>query len=100
MMAKGWDLDRSERYHDNREALARFMMLRALARRPRNANAMETLGLARLRFPDIERNGKEMLPEAVAAKGYSIEVWRDFLYFMADYLRSSLACHVYTGDPR
>src|SRR3546814_6483690 len=76
MMAKVWDLDRSERYHDNREALARFMMLRELARRPRNANAMETLGLARLRFPDIERIGKEMLPEAVAAKGYSIEDWR------------------------
>src|SRR3546814_2594734 len=68
MMAKVWDLDRSERYHDNREALARFMMLRELARRPRNANAMETLGLARLRFPDIDRIGKEMLPEAVAAK--------------------------------
>src|SRR3546814_19618100 len=54
MMAKVWDLDRSERYHDNREALPRFMMLRELARRPRNPNAMETLGLARLRFPDIE----------------------------------------------
>src|SRR3546814_1682542 len=97
MMAKVWDLDRSERYHDNREALARFMMLRELARRPRNANAMETLGLARLLFPDIERIGKEMLPEAVAAKGYSIEDWRDFLYFMADYLRSYFALDVDDG---
>ena len=100
MMAKVWDLDRSERYHDDREALARFMLLRELARRPRNANAMETLGLARLRFPDIERIGKEKLPEAVAAKGYSIEDWRDFLYFMVDYLRSYFALDVDDGDAR
>src|SRR3546814_13996640 len=39
MMAKVWDLDRSERYHDNREALARFMMLRELARRPQIGRA-------------------------------------------------------------
>lgn len=100
MMAKVWDLDRSERYHDNREALARFMMLRELARRPRNANAMETLGLARLRFPDIERIGKDKLPEAVSEKGYSIEDWRDFLYFMVDYLRSYFALDVDDGDAR
>src|SRR3546814_20143650 len=47
MMAKVWDLDRSERFHDNREALARFMLLRELARRPRNANAMEQLEIGR-----------------------------------------------------
>lgn len=100
MMAKVWDLDRSERFHDNREALARFMLLRELARRPRNANAMETLGLARLRFPDIERIGPEKLPELVGQKGYSIEDWRDFLYFMVDYLRSYFAIDVDDGDAR
>src|SRR3546814_6309141 len=41
-----------------------------------------------------------MLPEAVAAKGYSIEDWRDFLYFMADYLRSYFALDVDDGDAR
>jgi hypothetical protein len=100
MMAKVWDLDRSERYHDNREALARFMLLRELARRPRNANAMETLGLARLRFPDIERIGKEKLPEAIAAKGYGIKDWHDFLYFMVDYLRGQFALDVDDEDAR
>src|SRR3546814_20611793 len=74
------------------------MMLRELARRPRNANAMETLRLARLRFPDIERIGKEMLPEDGAAKGYSIEDWRDFLYFMADSLRSYYELDVDDGE--
>ena len=100
MMAKVWDLDRSERYHDNREALARFMLLRELARRPRNANAMETLGLARLRFPDIERVSREKLPEGVASKGYSIEDWRDFLYYLVDYLRGQFALEVDDADAR
>jgi hypothetical protein len=100
MMAKVWDLDRSEHYHNDREALARFMLLRELARRPRNANAMETLGLARLRFPDIERIGREKLPEAIAEKGYGIEDWRDFLYFMVDYLRGYFALDVDEGDAR
>ncbi len=100
MMAKVWDLDRSERFHDNREALARFMLLRELARRPRNANAMETLGLARLRFPDIERIGPDRLPELVGQKGYSIEDWRGFLYYMVDYLRGQFALEVDDGDAR
>ncbi|VVT00772.1 DEAD/DEAH box helicase [Erythrobacter sp. EC-HK427] len=100
MMAKVWDLDRSERFHDNREALARFMLLRELARRPRNANAMETLGLARLRFPDIERIGVDKLPPIVSENGYSIEHWRDFLYYMVDFLRGQFAIEVDEGDAR
>jgi len=100
MMAKVWDLDRSERFHDNREALARFMLLRELARRPRNANAMETLGLARLRFPDIERIGEDKLPTIVNQKGFSIEHWRDFLYYMVDYLRGQFALEVDDADAR
>src|SRR3546814_15626212 len=99
-MAKVWDLDLSERVHANREALARFMLLRELARRPRNANAMETLGLARLRFPDIERISPAKLPDLVGQKGYSIKDWRDFLYFMVDYLRSYLVLDVYDGYDR
>ena len=100
MMAKVWDLDRSERFHNDREALARFMLLRELARRPRNANAMETLGLARLRFPEIERIGQDKLPAIVSEKGYSIEHWRDFLYYMVDYLRGQFALDVDHGDAR
>ena len=100
MMAKVWDLDRSERYHDDREALARFMLLRELARRPRNANAIETLGLARLRFPAIERIGTADLPDDVARKGHAIEDWRDFLYYLVDYLRGQFALEVDEGDAR
>src|SRR3546814_14963121 len=76
MMAKVWDLDRSERFHDNREALARFMLLRELARRPRHATAMETLGPARLRFPANDRISPAKLPDLVAQTGYSLNNWR------------------------
>tara|TARA_R100000501_G_C2631440_1_gene127645 strand:- start:30 stop:5750 length:5721 start_codon:yes stop_codon:yes gene_type:complete len=100
MMAKVWDAERSERYHGDRQALARFMLLREMARRPRNANAMETLGLARLKFPEIERLGQESLPEIVAERGFAAADWRDFLYFMVDYLRSYFAVDVDDGDAR
>lgn len=100
MMAKVWDAERSDRYHGDRQALARFMLLREMARRPRNANAMETLGLARLKFPDIERLGPESLPEILAERGFAIEEWRDFLYFMVDYLRGQFAVDVDDGDAR
>ncbi len=100
MMAKVWDAERSERYHGDKKALARFMLLREMARRPRNANAMETLGLARLRFPDIERLGPESLPEILTERGYAIEDWRDFLYYMVDFLRGRFAVDVDDGDAR
>lgn len=100
MMARVWDVERSDRYHNDHQALARFMILRELARRPRNANAIETLGLARLRFPDIERIGNEKLPQAVAEKGYAIEDWRDFLYYLVDYLRGQFALDVDEADAR
>src|SRR3546814_13635935 len=61
---------------------------------------METLGLARLRFPDIERISPAQLPDLVGQKGYSIKDWRDFLYFMVDYLRSYFAPDVDDGDAR
>ncbi|MBB3763441.1 DEAD/DEAH box helicase [Sphingomicrobium lutaoense] len=100
MMSKVWDLDRSERFHDNNEALARFMLLREMARRPRNANSMETLGLARLRFEVIERLASSDLPETVEAKNFGIEDWREFLYYLVDYLRGYFAIDVEEEDAR
>lgn len=100
MMAKVWDAERSERYHGDKKALARFMLLREMARRPRNANAMETLGLARLRFPDIERLGPESLPEILTENAYAIEDWRNFLYYMVDFLRGQFAVDVDDADAR
>jgi DEAD/DEAH box helicase domain-containing protein len=81
---KVWDMDREERYHTNPEALANFLLLRELARRPRRANALETLGFAQLRFERIDKLGDASLPEAFKRKGLTIEDWRGFLYYLLD----------------
>ncbi|MEG3147613.1 DEAD/DEAH box helicase [Sphingomonas sp. RT2P30] len=79
-----WDLDRDERYHTQPKALANFLLLRELARRPRRANALETLGFAQLTFDRIEKLAESSLPDAFRRKNRTIEEWRAFLYYMLD----------------
>jgi ATP-dependent helicase YprA (DUF1998 family) len=100
MIAEVWDHDRSARYHEDTEALAKLLLLRELARRPRNANAIETLGFGRLRCPLIEQIEAHCVPDRLAAKGYDIQAWRDFLYFLVDYLRSYFAIEIDGHDAR
>jgi len=76
--------DRDERYRKSPEQFAEFLMLRELARRPRRANAVETMGLARLRFSQIEALGDAAVPSEFRAKGFGAQDWRDFLYFLID----------------
>lgn len=65
-------------------AFAEFLLLRELARRPRRANTAETLGLARLRFQDIDVISEHRLPAALRDRGHTIEDWRAFLYVVVD----------------
>ncbi len=83
-MAKVWDLDRDARYTNNPHALARMLLLRELARRPRRARAVETLGLARLVAPDLEKLGAARVPGALSRSGHALGEWRDLLYFLLD----------------
>ncbi len=57
--------------------LAEFLVLRELARRPRRANSVETLGLARLRFPIID--DVRSAPDAFSRHGRSLQDWKDYL---------------------
>ncbi|MCR6659661.1 MAG: DEAD/DEAH box helicase [Asticcacaulis sp.] len=57
--------------------LAEFLILRELARRPRHANSVETLGLARLRFPIIDECGH--VPDVFLRHGKSLQDWKDYL---------------------
>lgn len=75
---------RDERYRDSPEVFSEFLMLRELARRPRRANAVETMGLARLSFASIEALSERALPSQFREKGLSLQDWRDFLYFLID----------------
>lgn len=76
--------DRDERFRASPEAFAEFLMLRELARRPRRANAVETMGLVRLSFASIEALREPALPSEFRDKGLGLQDWRDFLYFLID----------------
>lgn len=76
--------DRDERYRTSPEAFAEFLMLRELARRPRRANAVETMGLARLSFAPLEALSEAAVPSEFRDKGLGAQDWRDFLYFLID----------------
>lgn len=97
-IAEVWDQDRERQYSNDRNALARFLMLRELARRPRMANSVETLGFARLVFPDIERLTQSALPPEFRQKGKTLQDWKDFLYFLVDWLRGAFAIRMGSED--
>ncbi|WP_336950712.1 DEAD/DEAH box helicase [Sphingobium aromaticivastans] len=87
---------RDNRYEDA-ETLAQFLMLRELARRPRRANTVETMGLARLRFAAIER--VRGVPEPLKARGFDVGAWQGLLYAMVDMVaRANLAIRASDDD--
>ena len=46
---------RDEELFTDESRIAEFLLLREFARRPKRANSAETLGIARLRNPSIDR---------------------------------------------
>lgn len=96
-----WDEDRDERFQQDREALANFLLLRELARRPRRANSIETLGFAKLVFEPVEKLSDVKVPEPFRRGGRSLADWRDFLYFLVDsVVRNNFALSVSNADAR
>lgn len=63
--------------------LAEFLVLRELERRPRRANALETLGLVRLRFNAIEECVRA--PDAILRHGKTLQDWKDYLSAVVTY---------------
>lgn len=94
-----WDADRDDRFRDPR-ALANFLILRELARRPRRANALETLGLAKLVFPQIENLTEDRLPRVLRERGFALWHWKDYLYFLIDTVRTNFVLNVSREDAR
>jgi hypothetical protein len=66
--------------------LAEFLLLREFIRRPPRANAPETMGLARLRFDDIDRIPDVLTPTEWLELGFRAEDWRDFLYLLITFI--------------
>lgn len=92
---------RDPRFDREPVALVQFLLLRELMRRPRRANALETIGLARLRFSKIDDLPGTSLPSAFRERGLTITDWRDFLYsILTHYVRTNLAVEVARDDVR
>ena len=67
---------RDEQVFTDPHKVSEFLLLREFSRRPKRANSIETLGLAKLRIPPLE---KVQLPEPFRRRGKSIEDWRAYL---------------------
>ena len=72
-----------ENRYESATDFANFLMLREFMRRPRRANTLETLGLARLRFADIDGIADGRTPAAFTSLGGAPSDWRDFLMLLA-----------------
>ena len=83
---------RDERFLNSSADFTEFLMLREMARRPRLSVALETLGLAKIRYSLIENLGPQSLPAAFKEKGRSIDDYRDFLrVLLSTVVRASFA---------
>ncbi len=80
-MRQVWANRDSERFGDTsrKDNLSELLLLRELARRTTRANSLETMGLACLRYRLIEGFGEANLPDALRARGKTIQDWRAFL---------------------
>ncbi|MBE1203681.1 DEAD/DEAH box helicase [Aminobacter carboxidus] len=70
---------RDEELFTSAHKTAEFLLLREFSRRPKRANSVETLGLARLRHPAVDRLTPSQLPDAFRRRGKTIEEWRSYL---------------------
>lgn len=81
---KVWQDRGGGEFRDSTDRFAQFLMLRELARRPRRANALETMGLLRLRFDNIEKQVEASIPRSFIDNGFKLQDWKDFLYYIVD----------------
>ncbi|WP_417826820.1 DEAD/DEAH box helicase [Thalassospira povalilytica] len=73
-------------------ALAELFLYRELFRRPRLQNNVETMGFARLLFPEINAQARLSVPESLREAGHDESVWADLLHAAVDLnFRTNLA---------
>jgi DEAD/DEAH box helicase domain-containing protein len=77
---------------EDHNALAELFLYRELFRRPRLQNNVETMGIARLVFTQLDEQAKLSIPEALKEAGHDSKVWSDVLHAAIDLVfRSNLA---------
>lgn len=84
---------------ENPETLSHFLLLREFFRRPRRAISVETLGLARLSFPEVESIPDVRVPTCFTMFGGNGADWRDYLNIILTYMvRENAAVNVPWND--
>ncbi|MFA5517015.1 MAG: helicase-related protein [Desulfuromonadales bacterium] len=63
-------------------ALAKMLLIREFARRPKRSNNLETMGLVAVCYPALD---KVVLPGAAKRAGFTLDDWRDFLKICLDF---------------
>lgn len=77
--------------------IAEMLLFREFARRPRSGSSLETLGLASLHFPTLERS---VPPQEWIARGQSKETWYLFLKVCLDFFLRANFCVNITPELR
>lgn len=73
-------------------ALAELFLYREMFRRPRLQNNVETMGLARLLFPELDAQARLSVPDPLREAGHDESVWADLLHAAVDVsFRTNLA---------
>lgn len=73
-------------------ALAELFLYREMFRRPRLQNNVETMGLARLLFPELDAQARLSVPDPLREAGHDEIVWADLLHAAVDVtFRTNLA---------
>lgn len=83
-MKQVWQGRDDQLFSDTRK-LAEFLLLREFARRPKRANSVETLGLARLRIPSIDALTDAQLPGPFRRRQKTLADWRAYLIGVLTY---------------
>ncbi|MBI2374949.1 MAG: DEAD/DEAH box helicase [Deltaproteobacteria bacterium] len=79
--------------------LAQLLLLRELARPPRRANSLETLGLAALRYPSVE--ARAVAPDDWKVRSLPEAEWKAFLKLCVDFwLRANTILFIPAGALR
>lgn len=78
------ELDQEFRHNRGKELLAKILLCREFARRPKRQNSLETLGLASVQYRKLAR--VQVLKPAAQQHGFDLAEWRSFLKLCLDFI--------------
>jgi len=78
------EVDQGFRSTHGKELLAKILLCREFARRPKRQNSLETLGLASVQYTKLAK--VQVLKTAAQQHGFTLDEWRGFLKLCLDFI--------------